>query len=233
MRITYLNNSGFAIEKDSSLIVIDCFDPLEHEMLSDLSSYETVTFLASHFHADHFSPDIRKVAPKDASIVLSFDIKPRQNDVSLKVGKEVTLNGVTIHAFGSTDEGISFYITWEDGTSLFHAGDLNNWHWRDEGGEDYATKAQNAFLKELSKITDHVGCTKLDFALFPVDPRIGSDYYRGAVQFCEALRPKVLIPMHFRETTKLSDAFFDEVKPYALEVCMPTSKSATVYDSEQ
>lgn len=39
-----------------------------------------------------------------------------------------------VHAFGSTDVGISFLVEAE-GKKIFHAGDLNNWHWMDESSE--------------------------------------------------------------------------------------------------
>ena len=47
--------------------------------------------------------------------------------------KNLSLKGVKIKAFGSTDIGISFLVS-VDGVDIFHAGDLNWWHWWDEDG---------------------------------------------------------------------------------------------------
>ena len=46
-----------------------------------------------------------------------------------------------IQAFGSTDVGISFLIHLQ-GKSIFHAGDLNNWHWSEESTEQEIRKAE-------------------------------------------------------------------------------------------
>ncbi|MEI3154718.1 MAG: hypothetical protein V8S95_06185 [Odoribacter sp.] len=50
-----------------------------------------------------------------------------------------------IKAFGSTDIGISFLID-IDNIRIFHAGDLNNWHWEEESTpEEIAGTEKNCF----------------------------------------------------------------------------------------
>ena len=51
--------------------------------------------------------------------------------VWLKKGDCYADDVLRVHAFGSTDVGISFLVEAE-GKKIFHAGDLNNWHWMDE-----------------------------------------------------------------------------------------------------
>ena len=55
---------------------------------------------------------------------------------------------IRIEAFGSTDVGISFLIDLQ-GVRLFHAGDLNNWHWSEESTPQEIRKAEGDFLAEI------------------------------------------------------------------------------------
>ena len=50
-----------------------------------------------------------------------------------------------------------------------------------------------------------------DAAMFPVDPRLGKDYMRGAQQFVDAIEVDHFIPMHFGEHYAKANAF----APYA------------------
>ena len=210
MKITYLGNSGFGLERDGGLLVIDCYDPKKHPLLEEesLKAMRYVTALVSHAHGDHYSPDIWNLA--SAKFAAGFDVPAPLGVPKLRPGQAVLPNDMKVTAYGSTDEGVSFHIVW-DGVSIFHAGDLNDWHWRDEGGEEYAREAEGKFLKELEKIKQ--GVSHIDLAFFPVDPRMGSDYYRGAILFCEAMHPVRLMPMHFGRTFRPPEAFFQEIAP--------------------
>ena len=103
---------------------------------------------------------------------------------------------IRIQAFGSTDVGISFLIDCE-GKKLFHAGDLNNWHWKDESTPAEVAKAEGDYLHELNTLAETTN--HLHLAMFPVDPRIGTDFMRGAQQFVDRIKTDVLVPMHFWE----------------------------------
>lgn len=131
----------------------------------------------------------------------------RRCDLSQK-GDFYEDHNLRIKAFGSTDSGISFLIEAE-GKRLFHAGDLNNWHWKDESTPEEAAEAEQNYLKELddlAKATD-----KLDATMFPVDPRIGTDFMRGAQQFVDHIKTNIFVPMHFWDRPAEVVAF----RPYA------------------
>ncbi|MDL2258020.1 MBL fold metallo-hydrolase [Eubacteriales bacterium OttesenSCG-928-K08] len=211
MIIRYLGNSGFALERDNELLVIDCYNPASHTMLQpeNLKKMSSVTVLVSHRHGDHFSKHVFDM-PK-ARFAVGFDVPAPKEAVLMNPGDTVELNGITIRAFGSTDEGVSFHIQW-GGNSIFHAGDLNDWHWRNEGNQSYSEQAEARFLEELERIKAQV--KHLDIAFFPVDPRMEEDYYRGAVLFARAMRPKRFIPMHFGASFNPPDMFFEEMKNY-------------------
>lgn len=211
--ITYLSNSGYALLYNGNLLVFDCYNPTSHALSGWLKENvnENTTVFISHTHADHYSKDIFLLPAND--YVLSFDIRaPKQADkniITLSPGENARVNGLEVRAFGSTDEGVSFYVN-IDGLSVFHAGDLNYWHWLDEGGESYAKEALLSFNSVMQKIRADIG--SLDLAFFPVDPRLGSDYYRSAVMFAELMKPKYLMPMHFGREYNKNEAFVSEME---------------------
>lgn len=221
MRLTYIYHSGFAIEADGFAILIDYFKDTEkpgdkgfvHDEL--LNRAGTLYILASHFHPDHFNPEVLEWKKKKKEIVYLFskDILKRnrvgENDaVYLDKGDVYEDGHLRIEAFGSTDSGISFLIDCEK-KRLFHAGDLNNWHWKDESTPEEAAEAERNYLKELDDLAQKAD--KLDVAMFPVDPRMGTDFMRGAQQFVDRIRTKIFIPMHFWERPVEVEAF----GPYA------------------
>ena len=144
MRLTYIYHSGFAIEADGFAILIDYYKDtgkspekgFVHEELLNRSG--TLYILSSHFHPDHFNPEVLrwKTYKKDIVYLFGKDILKRnragkEDAFYLKKGDTYEDHNLRIRAFGSTDSGISFLIEAE-GKRLFHAGDLNNWHWKDE-----------------------------------------------------------------------------------------------------
>ena len=70
-------------------------------------------------------------------------------------------DNVYVHEFGSTDEGGSFYVE-TDGLRIFHAGDLNHWHW-DGDTEADRREADKLFAREMSRLD--IGETDLAFFL--------------------------------------------------------------------
>ncbi|MCD8270124.1 MAG: MBL fold metallo-hydrolase [Parabacteroides sp.] len=209
MRLTYIYHSGFAIEADGYSILIDYLkDTGEtpdtgyvHDEL--LHRPGTLYILSTHFHPDHFNPEILKwqETKKDIKYIFSKDILKRrrakpEDGLFMKKGDVFEDGQICIRAFGSTDVGISFLIEAE-GKLLFHAGDLNNWHWKDESTPQEVAKAEGDYLHELDELTKATG--HLHLAMFPVDPRIGSDFMRGAKQFVDRIQTDILVPMHFWE----------------------------------
>ncbi|MCD7916582.1 MAG: MBL fold metallo-hydrolase [Tannerellaceae bacterium] len=218
MKLTYIFHSGFAIETDDCTILIDYFkdsgvNPDEgyvHDVL--LKKEGPLYILSSHFHADHFNPEILKwkEVKQDITYLFSKDILKRkraskQDAVYLKKLETYQDDHLYVKAFGSTDVGVSFLLEIA-GKKIFHAGDLNNWHWKDESTEEEVTEAEQNYLTELKLIADAVD-RKLDVAMFPVDPRMGTDYMRGAEQFVDEIRTSVFAPMHFEPAIDQALAF--------------------------
>lgn len=109
-----------------------------------------------------------------------------------------------VEAFGSTDLGISFLLRL-DGKLIFHAGDLNNWHWKEESTEEEVREAGNVYLAELEILARRTD--RMDLVMFPVDPRLGREYMLGAKQFVDRFRVGMFVPMHFDEKYAYTHAF--------------------------
>ncbi len=216
MEIIYLCHSGFAILCEEATLVFDFFRDTREEdrgILHDelLKRPGRFYVFSSHFHEDHFHPSVLtwKAVRPDIVYIFSKDILRRRRvhkDVAhwLKKGDVFRDDYLLVKAFGSTDAGISFYIEVE-GKRIFHAGDLNNWHWMDECAPEVWQKYEKNFLAELSQIKKSV--SELDVAMFPVDPRLGKEYMRGAKQWVENIVPDVFVPMHFAPEYDKANAF--------------------------
>jgi L-ascorbate metabolism protein UlaG (beta-lactamase superfamily) len=209
MKTRYTGNSGFAVELDGDLIVFDCYDPDKHPWLFEKAvSAKSVTVFVSHSHRDHYSPKIQEFSKAGAKFILSDDVPNLPGSISVKEGDVLTENGLDIRVFGSTDIGVSFFVRHGE-ACLFHAGDLNDWHWSDESTPDEIEKAEKDFLEILGTIRGRIN--RIDAAFFPVDPRMGTDHYRGAVLFAEKMKPGVLIPMHFGKEFTPPKEFFEKL----------------------
>jgi L-ascorbate metabolism protein UlaG (beta-lactamase superfamily) len=213
MEIRYLCNSAFACVMEKSLIVFDYYKNApeggEKSMKGgvigkeDLALREKAYAFASHIHGDHFNPvifdwqDCNKNTSYflDSAIARGIHMKPPANVYAMKKGDEKTDGYVTARAYGSTDTGISYYVRAE-GIDIFHAGDLNLWHWRAESTEAEVREATEAFYREMADIEKTM--PRPDIAFFPVDAVMGEGYDEGARYFIKAMKPKVFIPMHCR-----------------------------------
>ncbi|MGL5979610.1 MAG: MBL fold metallo-hydrolase [Phocaeicola sp.] len=167
--------------------------------------------LSSHVHPDHFNPAVLEWSKQrpDIIYILSRDIlkkkrAPKEAATFLCKGESYSDELLRIEAFGSTDVGVSFWVQ-VAGKSFFHAGDLNNWHWKDESTEAEWKGAEKAFLLELEELA--VAHPQIDVVMFPVDPRQGSDYMCGAKQFVERIQTGLFVPMHFTPDYEKANAF--------------------------
>ena len=87
--------------------------------------------------------------------------------------------------------------------SIFHAGDLNFWHWRDESTTREIAEAEEEFQRAVEPIRQE----NIDVAFFPVDPRQGQMYDAGANYFIMSVKPRLLIPMHYWGRADLANEF--------------------------
>jgi len=139
------------------------------------------------------NPEIYEICPERAVYIVGYDVPQPHRGVRMNPGECQGFGPVEVKAFGSTDEGVSFLVKYA-GITLFHAGDLNLWHWRDENPISEIEAAEKLFYECVETIPS----SEIDVAFFPVDPRQGSMHDAGAGYFIMTVKPKIFIPMHFQ-----------------------------------
>jgi len=211
LQATYLYHSAFSVELDDTLLVFDYIQAPEAEGKDSqgtlnreaLAKYKQVVVLVTHSHGDHFDPVIFDWAEANrVRYVLSYDIPLKWPGRRLKPGERAAVGEVTVEAYDSTDIGVSFLVKLGDYT-VFHAGDLNLWHWREVSTLREIEQAERDFHAAVRPLQGK----EIDLAFFPVDPRQGSLYDAGANYFVMAVKPRVLIPMHWQERVDVAQEY--------------------------
>ena len=117
---------------------------------------------------------------------------------------EDALDDLEIKTLESIDLGIAFIVKVEDKT-IYHAGDLNWWHWEGENTPEENKFAEDKFKSAIDKIKGE----NIDVAFLPLDSRQGNQYYLGFDYFMRNTNTKVAFPMHFFRAYSLSKIFKD------------------------
>jgi len=240
-KIHYLYHSGFAVETSEHFLIFDyCLDKAgtEKKGLNDgivtpheISVRKNPVVFVSHSHGDHYNPIVLEWQEynDDIRYIFSADVSCNGEKIhSLKPFEVLKLNDLSIETFGSTDQGVSFFIT-VDGLTIFHAGDLNWWHWKEESTDEEVKKSEEDFLKEIQPIIGK----KIDIAFFPVDPRLGSDYALGALRFMWLLKPSMLVPMHFGDKYETAAEFSLKSQDCNTTVPMILKRGQTIWFRKQ
>ena len=207
IQVTYLDHSGFAVTTEKAILVFDYYkDPANalHKIL-EANRELPVLFFVSHHHSDHYAPQIYNLAHNHKRVyILSNDVdgdripsKDKLSVANVSAGDVLdNLPGdVRVKTFGSTDAGVSFAVTLADGKTIFHAGDFNDWHWKDESTQAEIDKAERHFVTILNRIAEDE--REFYVAMFPVDERQGTDFSRGATLFTDKIKVRNFFPMHF------------------------------------
>ena len=240
LKVTYHYNSGFSIRVGSTLLVFDYWEG-ENRRLGEvgrlnttiLSAYEQVVVFVSHGHPDHLDPivyDWRDAVP-GITYVVSDDLPIGKRGRRMAAGGEMQLSqDLKVRAFGSTDLGVSFLVT-AYGMNIFHAGDLNLWHWRQESSLREIEAAEQAFYAACEPIPSGA----IDLCMFPVDPRQGYMYDAGANHFILTKRPRLFIPMHWQDRPEVAVDFARRARTPQTEVLamVHPGESATVTFDEK
>ena len=227
MHVTFLEHSGFLVELPSVVLLFDRWKGARPALPQE----KPLLVFASHAHDDHFSPKIFSLPA--AAFLLGADIAldPKQHDewcispaTAAKcthfAGNETcTLPlGVTVESLPSTDEGVAFLVT-ADGCTIYHAGDLNWWHW---DGEPDPWNPEMA--EKFKAYTAPLKGRPIDLALLPLDPRQGEDGFLGPRHLLETANIRHFIPMHQWGNFAFTDAFlarFPQFAAQTIPVCRP------------
>lgn len=191
----FLHHSGFMLELETMILVFDYYlDPLKRLEDRLEKTDKPVYFFVSHVHGDHFNRAIRKFEKRASGYFLHRDCRLALADESLlhemDVGETVNEGPLSVHMYGSTDAGGSYMVEAE-GLTIFHAGDLNWWHWAGEGDSENR-EARDWFFRELSCIKEK----EVDIAMLPVDARQQVAREWGVKAYLSHFSAGLLIPMH-------------------------------------
>ena len=196
MKVTYISHSGFLIETKNCLFLFDYYEG----KIPPLSQEKPLFIFVSHWHSDHFNPEIFSIRHEKVHYILSHDtrkhlpagispenlcfMKPEEKlDFTLEDGNE----HFTVETLKSTDCGVAFLIYYRR-KYLYHAGDL----WQGET-KQYNSNMTANFLHYTKPLEN------LDIwaAFLPLDPRQEEWYSKGFLHILEHAHVKYAFPMHF------------------------------------
>lgn len=212
MHVTFLAHSGFLVETESRCLLFDWWKG-ELPSLPD----KPLTVFASHRHEDHFHSHIFTLdnGTRDVMFVLSKDIRlsaahRKKWDVcdetaakchSLGGGETLSEPGFHVETLRSTDQGVAFVVDC-DGTTIYHAGDLNWWHWNEQDD------AWNHDMEcRFKRCIEPLRGRHLSLAMVPLDPRQEDAYDRGLLYLLELADVEQVLPMHQWEDFSLTERF--------------------------
>lgn len=191
MKITYIQHSGFVLEYEETVLIFDYYKG----RLPALGKGRKIYVFSSHAHPDHFQEKIFDWAEEyeDITYILSDDIRAdRQNLRIISMGprQEAEVDSLKIRTFLSTDEGVAFLIDVK-GKTIYHAGDLNWWHWEEES-DAYNEMMRRKYQHEIGKMEGQ----KVDVAFVPLDPRQEEQYAWGMDHYMRHTDTSCVFPMH-------------------------------------
>lgn len=193
MNITYIHHSSFFVELESCCFLFDYYNKGE---LPKLPEHKRLYVAASHRHEDHFHQSIFEIRNQHPRVtyLLSDDIscKPAKDIQMVSPNQSYAVDDLLITTLKSSDEGVAFLIEAE-GSVLYHAGDLNWWHWDKENSDEENEEAKQLFCSQVAQLKG----THIDVAFLPLDPRQKKQFYYGFDTFMRTTDTDHAFPMHF------------------------------------
>ena len=207
-KIWYLYHSGFAVQTAGHFLIFDYWKQrpkgkgLESGIIDPaaLKEYDVIAFV-SHSHGDHYNRGILSwgnIIPK-LRIVLSDDIPKVPGALMVGPGMRTSQPDYELETLASNDEGVAFVID-IDGLCIYHAGDLNWWHWEGEP-DDYNEGMAASYKSQIALLSGR----HIDIAFVPVDPRLEKQYAWGINHLMHSVDVSHVIPMHFENDGAIVD----------------------------
>lgn len=213
VNVWYLGHSGYAVGIEDTLLLFDYYlddsqgdvRSLDHGVIEPSEIRDKKVFVfSSHKHPDHFNPIILswKEHIPHIQYFLSWDIPKKYHHPWAHIIKPYeTYNegDLIIKTYKSTDEGVAFLL-FIKGMAIYHAGDLNWWHW-DEEDKAWNNNMAARFKHEVDLIKEH----PIDLAFLTTDPRQEGAELWGAKYFLSQVQVKTAFPMHFTEDPSIME----------------------------
>lgn len=224
MKITYISHSGFAVELEEHVLIFDYYKG----NLPEFDVNKKVIVFSSHVHHDHFVKEIFDWTEKYKNIhyILSSDIRKsvkkfiKEQNLEEKItfllaNREYESDGLQVRTIQSTDVGVAFVVKCE-GKKIYHAGDLNWWHWAGET-EEYNEHMKKIYLRQMKKLKQE----ELDIAFVPADPRLEEQYYYGIDGLMRYASVGKIFPMHLWDKYSVCEQLRNqkETENYRDKIC--------------
>lgn len=215
MKVTYIYHSGFAVELAEHIFLFDYFKG----SIPEFDRNKKLIVCASHFHQDHYSREIWNLRGKYHNIqyIMARDIRrlvPKEEQLGdiifMKKRDSFEGEGFRIQTLRSTDEGSAFLVECE-GETIYHAGDLNWWHWEEES-DKYNAVMKRAYQDEVAVLKDR----EISAAFVVLDPRQEEQFFWGLDWFMRHTETKHVFPMHMWDKYEVYDWLMEkeESAPY-------------------
>jgi len=209
LKITYLFHSGWLIETEREVIVID-YIPAEGMSLDSVvfkklqqssAAGKRPYLLITHEHNDHFHKPLLEWRHrlKNLTTILGWKYATSDKEILTLSGRDsLTVGPLRIVAHPSTDIGSGFLITVGD-LVFYHAGDHAAW----------SPELKEPFIKEVTFIRSHA--KYIDVVFLPIAQgkfggcKVTENITGGIVDALNILQPRVMFPMHVQ---------CDDLSPY-------------------
>jgi len=199
-RVTWFGHAAFQLDLAGKTILIDPWldgNPLSPIKASDISRADII--YVTHDHSDHLGDAIAICKRTGATFVSTFELGNYAGENGIKdiigfnIGGCAEVKGIKLHmvqAFHTSSKGAPTGVVIEgEGKTIYHAGDTGLF----------------MDMKLIGQLY------KPNLALLP----IGGYYTMGALEAAEAVRllkPKVVIPMHYKTFPVLAQTADEFVK---------------------
>lgn len=199
MKVTYISHDGFIIELDKHILLFDYYKGT----LPLFNPNKALYIFVSHSHRDHYNPEIYTITHPNKHYILSDDVD--NNGFKMKPHEQLQIDDVLIKTLLSTDIGVAFIVELED-KRIFHAGDLNWWHWQGEPEKDNQYQ-EVTFKQEI----EHIKNQQFDIMMLPLDPRLEEAASWSVSYILQHVKTNYVLPMHcFTRLSKMNAYLLEE-----------------------
>lgn len=210
MNITFVYHSCFLVELEACSLLFDWYGGT----LPEIDRSKPLYVFNSHHHGDHYSPEIFSLGMENTWYILGNCIRlsakrkaalgiQEDHVVRLSGGKTWSLGGVQVTTLRSTDAGVAFLVEAE-GKTLYHAGDLQWWHWEGEPAQ-WNRDMERDFKREVAQLRGRT----IDAAFLVLDPRQEEAYWWGFDWTMGQAEIRAAFPMHSWEAFWVSKKLLD------------------------
>lgn len=209
--VTFFYQSGFTVAVGKTLLIFSYWQEHVPEDLrlndQDFRGFSNIIVFVPRASIEHNDPAIWQfgrgfpityVAAEEAG----GSGKSHQTVRLVRRGETVRIAGTQITAYGSADAGLSFMVK-VSGVHVFHAGDMNLWHWREQNTLREITRAEEEFYRAVADIRED----RIDICMFPLDPNLGGFFDAGANHFIMAKKPRLFFPMHWGARSEIAQDY--------------------------